>query len=177
MFSFISVIIFIAILLLLFLLIGSILPNAIFIKEEIEIEKAPEKVFLQFADLRLFINWCPWLCKIKKSQVIIEGEPLTVSDKVSFRRKLNGYQNSIELMHMEMNKKIIFEFDFGFRNKGKMEIELIQNELSKTTITWNFSLYLSNNPIERLYAFFARTMYNKKLKTGLEKLKEKLETS
>jgi hypothetical protein len=177
MLSFTALIIFISITLIIILLIGYTLPNYIELHEELDIDSLPEKVFLQFADIRLMTIWNPWLYNIQKSDIILEGEPLSVCDKVSFKRKSNSYEKSIELLHIEMNKKIIFEFDFGFRNKGKMEIDLTQKVKGKTMVYWNFSLYLSNNPIERLYVFFVRNTYKKMMKIGLKNLKEKLESS
>lgn len=177
MFSFTALIIFTSITLIIIVLIGYTLPNYIELNEELNIDSLPEKVFLQFADIRLMNIWNAWLYNIPKSDIVLSGEPLSVCDKLSFKRKSNSYENSIELVHIEMNKKITFEFDFGFRYKGKMEIDLIQKVKGKTMVYWNFSLYLSNNPIERLYVFFARNSYQKMMKTGLKNLKEKLETS
>jgi len=177
MFSFLSIFLIVSFVLIFSLLIGATLPNSIEIKEEIAIKSGPGNIFIFFADMRTFINWNPWFSKIPDTNIIFEGEPLTVCDKVTFKRKSNSYQKSIEISHLEINKKIIYEFDFGFRNTGRMEIELIQKESDKTIIYWNFSLYLSNNPLERLYGFLARNTFKKKMKIGLKKLKEKLETS
>ena len=169
--------IFASFILLIFLLIGSSLPNCIDLNEEIDIKTEPEEAFLQFADLKSFIAWSPLFLNIPISNIIFEGERLTVGDTVRFRKKINSFEKSISISHMEINEKIFFEFDFGFRNKGKMQININQMEKGETTIYWNFSLYLGNNPIERLYGFFMKNNLKKSMTIGLKKLKEKLETS
>ena len=65
--------------------------------------------------------------------------------------------------------------DFGFTQKGKMEIEFIEFEKDKTYIKWNFYLPLVNNPIERWFGLYVGHNYRKKLKNGLITLKLKLE--
>jgi hypothetical protein len=175
MFSFFSTYFLILVIPVFFLLIGLNLPNKINLCETIIISESPKELFKHFADFKIFTKWCPWFKKIPKSNIIFYGENMTAGSKVAFQISSKSFEKSFELNHLEINQKIIFDVDFGFTQKGKMEIEFNEIEKEKTYIYWNFYLPLGNNPIERWYGLYVGHIYRKKLKNGLLTLKLKTE--
>ena len=177
MFSYFSIYFLIIFIPILIVLIGLNLPNQIELNEKIVVNKTPSKVFKYFADFKIFSSWCPWFNEVRTSKINYNGENMTAGSKVKYRVKNKSIENSFELNHLEINRKIIFEVDLGFTQKGKMEIDFTNIDNNKTSINWNFYLPLGNNPIEKWYGFIVKHSYHKNLKNGLLKLQIKFENS
>lgn len=177
MFSYISIYFLIIFIPILIVLIGLNLPNQIELNEKIVVNKTPSEVFKYFADFKIFSSWCPWFNEVPTSKINYYGENMTAGSKVKYQKKNKSIENSFELNHLEINRKIIFEVDLGFTQKGKMEIDFTNINNNKTSINWIFYLPLGNNPIEKWYGFIVKRTYHKNLKNGLMKLQIKLENS
>jgi hypothetical protein len=175
--AFLTLYITISSLLLILLIIGYFLPNKIVIQEEIDVKTSAEEAFKNFADLKLFSKWHPWFRKVAAVNIQFEGEALTVSNKIYFKSKTYSIQKKIEISHLEANRKVFMEFDFGYNLKGNIEIDLISNDIAKTHIYFNFYLPLGSNPLIRWYGFITKTSYHVSIRSGLKTLKVKLETT
>jgi len=161
-------------LLTIIILASFFLPDFIVVEEKIIISAPSNEIFNHIANLEEFIIWSPWNEKDPYMKNYFEGEPMTVSSNYKWEGNRKVGKGTMTLTHIEANRKVSMELDFGFQRTSKINFNLTQ-EMEKTEVSWQILTPLGKNPIAKFFGPLMKKVITNDFKKGLYNLKKKIE--
>jgi uncharacterized protein YndB with AHSA1/START domain len=131
-----------AILVVVFVGGGYLLPNGVTVQRQAVINAPPEKVFALIGGYKRFNEWSPWAELDPKTQYTFEGPESGVGAKMSWAsNNPNVGAGSQMITESVANSHIGVDLDFGAMGKSKAYWDLTP-EGTGTSATWGFKMKL-----------------------------------
>lgn len=150
-------------------IIGLTLPREIRIEESRTMSGDSEVFFREICDLEKFVIWSPWTSKDPTMQMTFSGEKMTPGSKYEWKGNNKVGQGSMELTHIEVNRKVVFELTFGNRPASQAGFIIEPGEV-ETKVTWYLETDMGPNPIARTMGPVMKKFISKDFQIGLENL-------
>lgn len=162
----------ITVIILLFL-VGMLLPRLVHLEKSVLIPKEPDVVFAEVADFENFVTWNPWSAKDPTIKQWFEGDKISVGSKYLWEGNSKVGKGSMEITHIEANRRVEMDLNFGPQGNAKCGFILEPTDHS-TKVTWYFDSDMGKNPLARLMGLFMEKFIGKDYSEGLTNLAKKL---
>lgn len=170
-------ILYILIFLVLLVLAGFLFPREITLERSVYISKPPEAVFPYLNNFRNFNSWSPWYQMDPDTNYSYSGPEEGVGAMMSWRSDNPSVGNGSQTITASQPYSLVHtELDFGEQGKANAEFRL-RPQGSGTNVTWWFNTDMGAGPIARWMGLAVKQMVGKSYETGLNKLKEVVESA
>jgi hypothetical protein len=167
---------FLAGIVLIAVLYGSMQPSKGEMDRSIIINTGPELIYSEISNFKNFNNWSPWFTIDPETKYDYEGPETGVGAKMSWISDHPDVgQGSQEILKAEENRKVTLALDFGFQ--GNYYSDMILEPVSEgTKVIWTYR-YDDLNLISALFSglFSAEKMVGESYEKGLNNLKAYVE--
>ena len=154
-------------------LIGLFLPQQVKVERSIIIEAEPAIIFDEIADFENFVTWNTWTKKDPAIKQWFEGEKFSVGSKYSWEGNKKVGKGSMEITHIEANRRVNLDMNFG--PSGVANCGFILEPIDeKTKVTWYFNSDMGRNPLTKLIGPMMDKFIGKDYSEGLKNLAEKI---
>lgn len=149
------------------------MPRLVHLEKSVIISQEPDVVFAEVADFENFVTWNPWSAKDPNIKNSFEGDKISVGSKYLWSGNSKVGKGSMEITHIEANRRV--EMDLNFGPQGNAKCGFILEPLDRNTkLTWYFDSDMGNNPLARLMGLFMEKFVGKDYSEGLNNLAKKL---
>ncbi|MGL6158884.1 SRPBCC family protein [Microbulbifer sp.] len=170
-------ILYILIFLVLLVLAGFLFPREITLERSVYISKPPEAVFPYLNNFRNFNSWSPWYQMDPDTNYSYSGPEEGVGAMMSWRSDNPSVGSGSQTITSSQPYSLVHtELDFGEQGKANAEFRL-RPQGSGTNVTWWFNTDMGAGPIARWMGLAVKQMVGKSYETGLNKLKEVVESA
>lgn len=162
-------------LLVLFVVVGFLLPSDYHIERSVEIEAEPARVHALVGDLQRWPDWTPWQ-EIDPSIETIYGE---VTSGVGAHQSWSGKSGGGKLTFTKCDPETGVAYDMYFDGDDNLVLGEMRYEAAGggTRVTWTMSGEFGANLIGRYFGLMMGPMIEPMFDDGLAKLKTQVETS
>jgi uncharacterized protein YndB with AHSA1/START domain len=170
------IVIGIAVLAVLLIGIGYLLPSAYDVSRSVEIKAAPEKVYAFIADPREWKKWSVWNQRDPAMKIVYSGPPAGPGAKWAWESKSEG-TGEMTFLKAEANRSLEYRLafkDFATTSDGAL---LLQPVGPGTRVTWRMTGDVGNHPVRRYFAALMDRMVGPDFENGLANLKALAEKS
>ena len=160
----------IAVLAVLFFVIGFLLPSKFNVSRSTQINAPAEKVYAYLASPRAWPKWTVWNGRDPGMKVTYSGAESGQGAKWAWESRTEGVGN-MEFTRAEPNKRIEYTLvfpDYGMRSTGALTL---LPEGSGTHVTWTTTGDVGANPINHYFAALMDRMVGPDFEGGLANLK------
>jgi uncharacterized protein YndB with AHSA1/START domain len=150
---------------------GYLLPKETNLSRSIEITAPADKIFPYVADLNQFAQWSPWSKMDAEMKPVIKGAAAAKGHSMHWESKKigNGKQVLIEAVP---NQKVVYDLDLEMgKNLAGFTLEPAG---AGTKVTWSLAT-TANGPVERWFGLILDWLVGGDFETGLQALKAKVE--
>ena len=162
-------------LLVLFFVVGFLLPKDVRVERSTEIEASPQAVFEMVSDFRQFNRWQPWAQIDPDTRYEFEGPATGAGSRMKWYSDHpevgDGTQEIIESVPYS---KVSTSLDFGLQGTAIADY-LIDETEGGSTLTWTLETNMGGNPVMGYLALMMDGMVGTAYEHGLANLKEILE--
>ncbi|MFN5911142.1 MAG: SRPBCC family protein [Bacteroidota bacterium] len=150
--------------------VGYAMSPKINFSESIVIHKSADEIYKYIADFEEFVKWSPWSEKDPEMVQNFEGECMSFGHKYIWKGNSKVGTGSMEITHLEVNRKVDILLNFG--NRGNSQTSFILHPDNGTTrVEWVFDTDLGKSPASRLFGPLMRKFIRKDFQHGLQNLK------
>jgi len=166
--------IIVLLLIVLFVVIGLLLPSEFNVQRSVVIDAEPAKIHILVGDLKRWAEWEPWQDEDPSIETKIHGESTGVGAKQTW----TGDSGSGELKFMRTDPETGIAYGTFFNEGDFASVGKIVYEPGPggTKVTWNWSGKLGKNPFNRYFGAMMDSMVGPMFQRGLDNLKTKVET-
>ena len=163
----------IAVLGLVFVAGGLLLPSTTHVERSVVIERSPDQVFATLDSFERFSAWSPWAEYDPKATYTFEGPASGVGARMRWAGNRAVGSGSQEITTSEPHRRIVvaLDFDGSLAQAGY----LLAPEGHGTRVTWTFDSVHGLNPFKRWLGLVFDRMIGADYEKGLAKLKTLLE--
>jgi len=170
-----SVLAFIAALVVVIALFGLSLPKTARLERSVIIDADPVTVFPEISNLRNFVTWNPWGRKDPSLSQNFSGEDGTVGSVYSWKGSSAVGEGTMTITAIVPVSLVTLEINFGPRGSAKSTFVLEETD-GKTKVTWGFESDMGNALRRGLLTKMMMKFIGKDYEDGLRFLKEKIES-
>ena len=156
-------------------IIGSRMDQQIRIEVQRHVKAETSEVFVEIGNFERFVLWSPWTGKDQNMKSSLSGELLSVGSIYQWKGNRSVGEGRMEITHIEVNRKIEMDLEFGRRALSKTGFILEETE-NGTLITWYFESDLGPSPMNRLAGPLMKKFIRADFEKGLQQLEQHLET-
>lgn len=166
-----------AVLLVIFLIVGMMLPESLQLQRSIVINKKADSVYPYVSNFHMRNQWSPW-AKIDGNTIYtFEGAEQGVGAIMHWSSEHpqvgKGSQKIIQASDARSVKSVLV-----FSGMGKAHSYFnLDEQQDMTTVTWGFEMHFGYNIPGRIFGLWMKDEINKTYDLGLQSLKQLLETS
>jgi hypothetical protein len=150
-------------------IVGLRMPKIVQVEESILLNSDPAEVFIQVCDFENFVKWSPWTDKDPDMKMTFEGERMTPGSSYKWQGNRKVGSGTMEIIHIEVNRKVDFNLTFGNRPVSKAGFILEPHD-GQTKLTWYLETDMGPNPISRVMGPMMKQFIGKDFRTGLNNL-------
>ena len=151
-----------------FVVVGFLLPRQRHVERSVFIDTPPSVVFSQVNGLQNFNDWSPWVALMPDAEYSFEGPAFGVGSKLSWSETdETGSQTIIASAPYE---RVDVELDFGSQGTAQSAY-LLQPENGGTRLTWTFDTDFGLNIINRYWGLLLERQLGPSFAQGLTNLK------
>jgi len=158
-------------LVVIFVVIGFLLPRQRHVERSIIVDTPPSVVFSQVNGFRDFNDWSPWVAVMPDAQYAFEGPDFGVGSKMSWTatepRPETGSQTIVASTPYE---RVDIELDFGGQGIAQAQY-LLQPDGDGTQLTWTFDTDFGLNILGRYWGLLLERQLGPLYAQGLTNLK------
>ncbi|KAG1661932.1 hypothetical protein GQR58_021207 [Nymphon striatum] len=163
------------ILIVLFIVIGFILPQQQHVERSLEIDAPAEKIYPHLADPRMFSKWSPWSSIDPEMKTEFTGPASGEGAGMSWQSNNRSVGNgSWTITKAVENKSLEVAMDFGDQG-GATSFFNLEPSNGKTKITWGFDTDAGMNPVMRWMGLMMDKLVGAEYAKGLETLRKLVE--
>ena len=159
------------VLVVIFVVVGFVLPRQRHVERSIFIDTPPSVVFSQVNGFKDFNDWSPWVAVMPDAEYTFEGPDFGVGSKMSWSatqpRPETGSQTIVASTPYE---RVDIELDFGGQGIAQSKY-LLQPEGDGTQLTWTFDTDFGLNILGRYWGLFLERQLGPLYAQGLTNLK------
>ena len=156
-------------LVVLFVVIGLLLPSDFSVSRSIRVGVGVEHAFKQVNVIKNWEKWSPWQKMDSTVVLIYEGPKQGKGAKYHWEGELTG-AGTLTLVKSEMNSKVETEIEFKDMGMG-YGFWTFSQEGDETVVEWRFDSDMGSNIIWKWMALFTEETFGDQLMDGLEDLK------
>lgn len=164
-----------AALVVIFLLVGFLLPGRYQVKRQTVIKASSGAVYESISDLTTWPEWTAWnKTRYPDMQVSFDGRPGRVGASYSWEGSTSG-KGKLVLVEVDPESGVVFKLEFEdgqFVCDGSI---LFEEEGDDQRVTWTMNGELGANPINRYFGLMMDGMMGPDFETGLKQLKARAE--
>ena len=168
-----KILIGLAVLMVVFVAVGFLLPSSVLVSRSTVMAATPDKIFPYMNDLKKFQSWSPWAGVDPTMKLTFSGPEKGKGQKVSWDSEKMG-KGSQTISDAEENRRVTTVLDFGQMGMANAIFKL-EPEGSGTKVTWDFTTELGNNPLGRWMGLMMDNWVGSDFAKGLAKLKKIVE--
>lgn len=162
-------------LLIIFVIVGALLPAASHVERSIEINSPPSKVFPQVNQMRNFHAWSPWSTIDPHTRYEFSGPEAGVGSRMAWRSEHDHVGNgSMQIKRSEHNLRVEMTLNFGGKGHALTSFALSPNG-SSTIVTWSFDTEFGWDLFSRYVGLMMDSMIGANYEKGLTTLKQRVE--
>lgn len=169
-----SVVSFIAALLIIVAIFGMTQPRTATLERSIVIDADSATVFPQLSSLRNFVTWNPWTRKDASIRQTFGGEDGTIGSTYSWKGNRSVGEGVMTITGVEPYGLVTMTMDFGHRGNARAAF-ITEDVDGKTNVTWRFESEMGNALRRGLMTRMMKNFVGKDYEQGLKNLKEKME--
>lgn len=151
-------------------IVGLRMPKIVKVEEYILLNSDATEVFVQVCDFENFVKWSPWTDKDPQMKMTFEGERMTPGSSYNWEGNRKVGSGTMEIIHIEANRKVDFNLQFGKRPVSKAGFILEPHD-GQTKLTWYLETDMGPNPISRVMGPMMKQFISNDFRTGLNNLK------
>ncbi len=164
-------------LLVLFLVVGFLLPREVRVERSVEIDASPKEVFAMVNDFRQFNRWQPWHRIDPATRYVFEGPAIGAGSRMLWYSDHpqvgDGMQEIVESLPYSKVRALL---DFGTGGKAYADY-LIDAQEGGSALTWTMETDMGGNPLGRYVGLMMDGMIGPSYEQGLSNLKAILESA
>lgn len=149
---------------------GLLLPSTFTVQRSATLGAPPQKVYEAVADPRRWNEWGEWNRRDRQMQITYFGPPSGAGAGWEWKSKSQG-DGRMTFTAAEPGQRVAFDLffpDFGTTSKGELRFA---PEGSGTKVTWTMNGDMGKNPLFHWMALFMDGMVGKDFEAGLANLK------
>ena len=163
-------------LLVLFFVVGFLLPRDAYVERSVEIDASPQQVFAMVNDFRQFNRWQPWHQIDPTTRYVFEGPATGAGSRMNWYSDHPDVGDGMqEILLSEPYSKVRAALDFGTGGLAYADY-LIDATDGGSILTWTLEADMGGNPLGRYVGLMMDGMIGPAYEQGLGKLKEILES-
>ncbi len=163
------------ILLILFAVIGLLLPSSTAVERSIMIEAPAEKVFPHINGMRAFHAWSPWSAIDPETVYEFSGPEQGVGSRMNwYSGNQQVGQGSQEITQSVPDREVETQLEFGDKGNGTATF-LLEPEGKGTRVRWQFSTEFGWDLFGRYVGLMLDNMIGAQYDKGLQDLKARIE--
>ena len=163
-------------LLVLFFVVGFLLPRDAYVERSVEIDASPQQVFAMVNDFQQFNRWQPWHQIDPTTRYVFEGPVTGAGSRMKwYSDHPNVGDGMQEILLSEPYSKVRAALDFGTGGLAYADY-LIDATDGGSVLTWTLESDMGGNPLGRYVGLMMDGMIGPAYEQGLGKLKEILES-
>lgn len=156
--------------------VGFLLPSKYRVERSVVMRAKPEAVFNQLQTLKTWPEWTAWnVQRYPDMKTFFSGPEAGVGATYNWDGQSVGV-GSLKLTAADPQKGIAYDLDFDsgqYLSKGEIKLEPSGEQLK---VTWSNEGDLGWNPVNRYFGLMMDRMMGPDFETGLNNLKQKLES-
>ena len=160
-----------AVLVLLLVVIGWLLPSTFKVSRSVDIAAPAERIYPRIADPREWRQWSVWNRRDPQMQITYSGPPSGTGAKWEWKSKSQG-DGAMTFTAAEPSRRLGYDLyfpDFGTTSSGDLTLAPAG---TGTRVTWTMNGDMGKNPLFHWMALMADGMVGKDFEAGLAGLKE-----
>ncbi len=163
-------------LLVLFFVVGFLLPREVYVERSVEIDASPQQVFAMVNDFRQFNRWQPWHQIDPETRYVFEGPASGAGSRMNWYSDHPDVGDGMqEILLSEPYSRVRAALDFGTGGLAYADY-LIDATDGGSVLTWTLEADMGGNPLGRYVGLMMDGMMGPAYEQGLAKLKEILES-
>ncbi len=167
----------VAVLVVVFLAVGFLLPAHYRVERSVVIQAKPDTIYAQISNFKNWLQWTAWnQTKYPDMRVKFDGPESGVGAGYSWEGKSTG-QGSIKFTRAEPAKGIWYDLDFEQGKYKSWGAITMDPSGDRVKVTWTNEGDLGSNPINRYFGLLMDRMMGPDFEEGLNNLRGKVETN
>ena len=163
-------------LLVLFFVVGFLLPREVRVERSVEIDASPQAVFAMVNDFQQFNRWQPWALIDPSTRYVFEGPDTGAGSRMiwysAHPQVGDGMQEILESLPYSRVRALL---DFGTGGMAYADY-LIDAREGGSVLTWTLETDMGGNPVGRYVGLMMDGMIGPSYEQGLSNLKAILES-
>ena len=163
-------------LLVLFFVVGFLLPRDVRVERSVEIDASPQAVFAMVNDFQQFNRWQPWALIDPSTRYVFEGPDTGAGSRMIWYSDHpqvgDGMQEILESLPYSRVRALL---DFGTGGMAYADY-LIDAREGGSVLTWTLETDMGGNPVGRYVGLMMDGMIGPSYEQGLSNLKAILES-
>ncbi len=165
----------VAVLAIVFVVVGLFLPATATMSRQVVIEAPPSAVFPLVNDLRAMRTWAPWYERDPDAVYRYDGAERGVGARVAWQSDHPEVgSGSQEIIESRVDEYVRTSLDFGAQGQAEAWFALAEVEAG-TEVTWGFVTDFGNNLLGRYFGLVIESMLAPDYEAGLARLKSAVE--
>lgn len=162
--------------LVLFLIIGFLLPSEFKVQRSITINAPASEVYKHVVNLRNWQAWGVWFKRDPKMQITYSGPEEDVGMTSKWLSEQEG-SGEMVVIAIEPNRRFIYSLYFPEMDMGSTGEFIFNENNGQTEVIWLDYGNLGSNPVNHYFSLFMDQMIGPDFESGLENLKTLAEFS
>lgn len=158
----------------LFAIVGLMLPSTYEVKRQVSINASAPEVYANIVNLKAWREWSVWYERDPNMKVTFSGPDSNVGMKSSWLSETEG-NGVMTLTQVNENQMVEYDLQFPDMGFGSVGVLTLQEENGGTLVVWTNTGEIGYNPIFRYFGLMMDGMIGPDFEAGLANLKEKLE--
>lgn len=158
-----------AMLIVVLIAIGFVLPGTKHVERSREVAAPPEKIWALLVEPKQWTAWQPWYAKDPAMKLTYSGAPSGAGAQWAWESATQG-KGSMSFVRADAPKQLEYFLkfeDMGSTATGKFTLEPAG---AGTKVTWAFDTSFGMNPLMRWFGLGLDSMVGRDFETGLERL-------
>ncbi|MXW73542.1 MAG: SRPBCC family protein [Gammaproteobacteria bacterium] len=163
-------------LLVLFFVVGFLLPRDVRVERSVEIDASPQAVFTMVNDFQQFNRWQPWAQIDPTTRYVYEGPATGAGSRMTWYSDHPQVGDGMqEITLSEPYSRVRMALDFGTGGLANADYLIDAGGAGGSILTWTLETDMGGNPVARYVGLMMDGMVGPAYEQGLANLKEILE--
>ncbi len=163
-------------LLVLFFVVGFLLPRDVRVERSVEIDASPQAVFTMVNDFQQFNRWQPWAQIDPSTRYVYEGPATGAGSRMTWYSDHPQVGDGMqEITLSEPYSRVRMALDFGTGGLANADYLIDAVGADGSILTWTLETDMGGNPVARYVGLMMDGMVGPAYEQGLANLKEILE--
>lgn len=164
------------ILLILFAVIGLLLPSSAQVERSLDIRATPAQLFSQINDLRAFHTWSPWAGRNPQAEYSFSGPERGVGARMRWHTPDQpNSDGSMEIINSIPDREVQARLGFSRQGFARLTFVLDPQGADNTRITWRFQSEFGWNLFARYVGLMLDQAIGRSFDQGLHTLQQHVE--